>query len=101
MQNKGSVQDTNLPDEVKKVFKTSWEISQKDAINMAIARAPYIDQSQSLNLYLESPTVDQLTSMHFFAWKSGLKTGMYYLRTKPRASPVAFTVEMECESCSA
>jgi len=101
MQNKGSVQDTNLPDEVKKVFKTSWEISQKDAINMAIARAPYIDQSQSLNLYLESPTVDQLTSMHFYAWKSGLKTGQYYLRTKPRASPVAFTVEMECESCSA
>ena len=101
MQNKGSVQDTNLPDEVKKVFKTSWEISQKDAINMAIARAPYIDQSQSLNLYLESPTVDQLTSMHFYAWKSGLNTGQYYLRTKPRASPVAFTVEMECESCSA
>jgi len=101
MQNKGSVQDTNLPDEVKKVFKTSWEISQKDAINMAIARAPYIDQSQSLNLYLESPTVDQLTSMHFYAWKSGLKTGQYYLRTKPRASPVAFTVEMDCESCSA
>ena len=101
MQNKGSVQDTNLPDEVKKVFKTSWEISQKDAINMAIARAPYIDQSQSLNLYLESPTVDQLTSMHFYAWEAGLKTGQYYLRTKPRASPVAFTVEMECESCSA
>jgi len=101
MQNKGSVQDTNLPEEVKKVFKTSWEISQKDAINMAIARSPYIDQSQSLNLYLESPTVDQLTSMHFYTWKSGLKTGIYYLRTKPRASPVAFTVEMECESCSA
>lgn len=101
MQNKGSIQETNLPDEVKKVFKTSWEISQKDAINMAIARAPYIDQSQSLNLYLESPTVDQLTSMHFYAWKAGLKTGQYYLRTKPRASPVAFTVEMECESCSA
>ena len=101
MQNKGSVQDTNLPEEVKKVFKTSWEISQKDAINMAIARGPYIDQSQSLNLYLESPTVDQLTSMHFYAWEAGLKTGQYYLRTKPRASPVAFTVEMECESCSA
>ena len=101
MQNKGSVQETNLPDEVKKVFKTSWEISQKDAINMAIARGPYIDQSQSLNLYLESPTVDQLTSMHFYAWKAGLKTGQYYLRTKPRASPVAFTVEMHCESCSA
>lgn len=102
MQNKGSVQETNLPDEVKKVFKTSWEISQKDAINMAIARGPYIDQSQSLNLYLQAPTVDQLTSMHFYAWKSGLKTGMYYLRSKPRASPVAFTVEvMECESCSA
>ena len=101
MQNKGSVQDTNLPEEVKKVFKTSWEISQKDAINMAIARGPYICQSQSLNLYLQTPTVDQLTSMHFYAWKSGLKTGIYYLRTKPRASPVAFTVEMECESCSA
>ncbi len=102
MQNKGSVQNTNLPEEVKNVFKTSWEISQKDAINMAIARAPYIDQSQSLNLYLESPTVDQLTSMHFYAWKSGLKTGQYYLRTKPRTSPVAFTVDvMECEACSA
>lgn len=99
IQNKGSVQDTTLSDNIKKVFKTTWELSQKSLIDHAAARGAYIDQSQSLNLYLPSPTHSQLTSMHFYAWKKGLKTGQYYLRSQPKASPIQFTVD--CESCSA
>ena len=97
IQHKGSVQNSDLPEEVKKVFKTTWELSQKSIINHAAARGAYIDQSQSLNLYMAAPTHSKLTSMHFYAWKQGLKTGQYYLRTQPRASPINFT----CESCSA
>ena len=97
IKNKGSVQDTDLPDNIKQIFKTTWEISNKTMIDMAAARGPYIDQSQSLNLYLASPTHQQLSSMHFYGWKRGLKTGVYYLRTQPKASPIQFT----CESCSA
>ena len=99
IQDKGSVQKTSLSDDIKKVFKTTWELSQKSLIDHAAARGPYIDQSQSLNLYLPAPTHSQLTSMHFYAWKKGLKTGQYYLRTQPKAAPIAFTVD--CESCSA
>jgi len=99
IQDKGSVQGTALPDDIKKVFKTTWELSQKSLIDHAAARGAYIDQSQSLNLYLPTPTHSQLTSMHFYAWKKGLKTGQYYLRTQPKAAPIQFTVE--CESCSA
>ena len=99
IQNKGSVQNTTLSNNVKKVFKTTWELSQKSLIDHAAARGAYIDQSQSLNLYLPSPTHSQLTSMHFYAWKKGLKTGQYYLRSQPKASPIQFTVD--CESCSA
>ena len=98
-QNKGSVQNTTLSDSIKDVFKTTWELSQKSLIDHAAARGVYIDQSQSLNLYLPSPTHSQLTSMHFYAWKKGLKTGQYYLRSQPKASPIQFTVD--CESCSA
>ena len=97
IKNKGSVQDTDLPDNIKQIFKTTWEISNKTMIDMAAARGPYIDQSQSLNLYLASPTHQQLSSMHFYGWKRGLKTGVYYLRTQPKASAIQFT----CESCSA
>ena len=97
IQNKGSVQNSELPEDVKKVFKTTWELSQKSIINHAAARGAYIDQSQSLNLYMAAPTHSKLTSMHFYAWKQGLKTGQYYLRTQPRASAINFT----CESCSA
>jgi len=99
IQHKGSIQSSSLPDSIKAVFKTTWELSQKVLIDHAAARGPFIDQSQSLNLYLPSPTHSQLTSMHFYAWKKGLKTGQYYLRSKPKADPIQFTVE--CESCSA
>lgn len=99
IEDKGSIQNTNLPDDIKKIFKTTWELSQKSSIDHAATRGPYIDQSQSLNLYLPTPTHSQLTSMHFYAWKKGLKTGQYYLRTRPKADAIAFTVE--CESCSA
>jgi len=99
IEDKGSIQGTSLSDSIKKVFKTTWEISQKAIIDHAALRGPYIDQSQSLNLHLSSPTHSQLTSMHFYAWRKGLKTGQYYLRTQPAASPINFTVD--CESCSA
>lgn len=97
IEHKGSVQGTDLPDEVKQCFKTTWELSQKSIIDHAAARGAYIDQSQSLNLYMAAPTHSKLTSMHFYGWKKGLKTGCYYLRTQPRASAINFT----CESCSA
>ena len=97
IEHKGSVQETNLPDEVKQCFKTTWELSQKSIIDHAAARGAYIDQSQSLNLYMAAPTHSKLTSMHFYGWKKGLKTGCYYLRTQPRATAINFT----CESCSA
>lgn len=99
IEHKGSIQQSSLSNKLKAVFKTTWELSQKTLIDHAAARGPYIDQSQSLNLYLPSPTHSQLTSMHFYAWKKGLKTGQYYLRSKPKADPIQFTVE--CESCSA
>lgn len=96
--NKGSIQNTDLPQEMKNTFKTVWEMSQKSLIDLSVGRAPYVCQSQSLNLYISQPTRNVLTSMHFYAWKQGLKTGMYYLRTKPKSNAIAFTA---CESCSA
>ena len=103
--NRGSVQGMNIPKEVKEVFKTVWEMSQKALINLSVGRSPYICQSQSLNLYLESPTRAKLSSMGFYAWSKGLKTGQYYLRSQPKARPIQFTVvkkietgsKMECE----
>lgn len=121
----GSIKDlARIPEELKQLYKTVWEIKQKTLIDMAADRSPYICQSQSLNLFLENPTFDKLTSMHFYAWKKGLKTGMYYLRTKAAAEPIKFTVNeaarrrsrqdepgvadaaaaacpLTCESCSA
>ncbi|XP_063240455.1 ribonucleoside-diphosphate reductase large subunit [Bacillus rossius redtenbacheri] len=90
----GSVQGVDMiPDELKALYKTVWEISQKTIIKMAADRGAFIDQSQSLNIHIAQPNYGKLTSMHFFAWKSGLKTGMYYLRTKPAASAIQFTVD--------
>ena len=94
---KGSVLNTNLPEDIKKSFKTVWELSNKALIDLSAGRAPFICQSQSLNLYLETPTESAISSMQFYAWERGLKTGQYYLRTRAAASAVQFT----CESCSA
>jgi len=90
----GSIQriDT-IPDDLKKLYKTVWEISQKNLINMAADRGAYIDQSQSLNIHIAEPSYGKLSSMHFYAWKKGLKTGLYYLRTRPAADPIKFTVD--------
>jgi ribonucleoside-diphosphate reductase alpha chain len=104
MQNKlkatnGSVQDIpEIPQNLKDIYKTVWEIKQKAIIDMAADRGAYICQSQSLNIHLEDATFSKLTSMHFYAWKRGLKTGMYYLRTRPAADAIKFTVQKEEES---
>ena len=97
----GSIQNiTDIPDHIKVLYKTVWEISQKVIIDMARDRGFFVDQSQSMNLFLESPTVAKISSMHFYAWKAGLKTGMYYLRSKAKARPIQFSLEPECSSCS-
>jgi ribonucleoside-diphosphate reductase alpha chain/ribonucleoside-diphosphate reductase subunit M1 len=90
----GSVQSiASIPQEVKDLYKTVWEIKQKIVIDQAAHRAPFICQSQSLNIHMADPNVKKLTSMHFYAWKAGLKTGMYYLRTRPKADAIQFTVD--------
>jgi ribonucleoside-diphosphate reductase subunit M1 len=90
----GSVQNIpTIPDDVKAIYKTVWEISQKKVLDLAADRGAFICQSQSLNVHLQAPTLGQLTSMHFYGWKKGLKTGMYYLRTRPAASAIQFTVD--------
>jgi len=100
----GSVQNIpGIPDYVKGIFKTAWEIKQKVLIDMSADRGRYICQSQSLNLFMENPEFGKITSMHFYAWKQGLKTGMYYLRTKAASKALQFTIDprlTECESCS-
>ena len=94
IQNKGSVQNiSEIPKDVRKIYKTVWELKMKKIIEMAADRGAFIDQSQSLNLFIAKPNVAVLTSMHFFSWKKGLKTGIYYLRTKPVADAVQYTVE--------
>jgi ribonucleoside-diphosphate reductase alpha subunit len=98
----GSIQNiTDIPDHIKELYKTVWEISQKVIIDMAADRGVFIDQSQSMNLFIENPTLSKLSSMHMYAWKSGLKTGMYYLRSKAKARPIQFSLEAECTACSA
>jgi ribonucleoside-diphosphate reductase alpha chain len=101
--NNGSIQTMlELPAEIRELYKTVWEIPMKTLINMARDRAPFICQSQSLNLFLAEPTPSKVSSMHFYAWKAGLKTGCYYLRTKAAAKAQQFTVEPPaCISCSA
>ena len=100
----GSIQNIQgIPQFIKERYKTAWEIKQKHIIDMATDRGKFICQSQSLNLFVESPNYKLLSSMHFYGWKKGLKTGMYYLRTRPSSKAIQFTVEPEkiCESCSA
>ncbi|MDA0331155.1 MAG: ribonucleoside-diphosphate reductase subunit alpha [Bacteroidetes bacterium] len=90
----GSIQNIEgIPDDLKELYKTVWEMSMKDIIDMARHRGFFIDQSQSLNLFMEGATMSKLTSMHFYAWKSGLKTGMYYLRTKSAVDAIKFTLK--------
>lgn len=116
--NNGSVQYiTEIPEDIRHRYRTVWEMSMKDIIDMAADRGKFICQSQSLNLFLSSPTLPKLTSMHFYAWRKGLKTGMYYLRSEAAAHAIQFTVQKEtvvnepevkacslddlnCESCS-
>ena len=92
----GSIQNINeIPDNIKELYKTAWEISQKTILDMAADRGAYIDQSQSLNIFMENANFAKLTSMHFYGWKAGLKTGMYYLRTKAATDAIKFTLDRE------
>ena len=94
--NNGSVQTvTEIPDNIKEIYKTVWEISQKKMMDLAIARGPYICQSQSLNLYQENPQFNKMSAMHFYAWRSGLKTGQYYFRSRPARDAIKFTVNVD------
>jgi ribonucleoside-diphosphate reductase alpha subunit len=88
----GSVQQLDIPENLKNIYRTAWEISQKSILDMAADRGAYIDQSQSLNIFMENPTVAKISSMHMYGWKKGLKTGMYYLRTRAKAKPQQVTV---------
>lgn len=93
IRNNGSVQNIDVvPDNLKEIYKTVWELKMKDIIDMAADRGAFIDQSQSLNLFMQAPNLSKITAMHFYAWKKGLKTGMYYLRTKAAANAIQFTV---------
>ncbi|KAF4551835.1 Ribonucleoside-diphosphate reductase large chain [Elsinoe fawcettii] len=92
----GSIQRIpNIPDDLKALYKTVWEISQRQIVQMAADRGAFIDQSQSLNIHMKEPTMGKITSMHFAGWKLGLKTGMYYLRTMAASAPIQFTVDQE------
>ena len=98
MKANGSIQQIDIiPNEIKELYKTVWELSMKDIIDMSRHRGYFIDQSQSLNLFMEGATMAKLTSMHFYAWKSGLKTGMYYLRTKSAVDAIKFTLDNKKE----
>jgi ribonucleotide reductase alpha subunit len=121
IKNKGSVQHLSIPgfdEHSKNKYRTVWEIPMKHLIDMSVDRAPFVCQSQSLNLWVEDPNYNVLTSMHFYAWKKGLKTGIYYLRRKAKHQAQQFTVAVassasdnnnnnnassivECELCSA
>jgi ribonucleoside-diphosphate reductase alpha subunit len=117
IRNGGSVQALDIPDKLKQVYRAVWEISQKSLIDMSADRGPFVDQSQSLNIFMEDPTSAKLTSMHFHGWRRGLKTGSYYIRTRPKARPIQVTVPVgpteaqklacslanpeSCEMCSA
>ena len=102
MASNGSIQDIKeIPQDIKDLYKTAWEISQKVLINQAADRGAYICQSQSLNLFMENANFAKLTSMHFYGWKAGLKTGMYYLRTKAATDAIKFTLDKEAASAPA
>jgi len=91
----GSVQNLDLPSDLKELYKTVWEIKQRIVIDMSADRGAYIDQSQSLNIHMVDATTSKLSSMHFHGWQSGLKTGMYYLRTKAAVDAIKFTVDVD------
>jgi len=91
----GSVQHLDLPTDIKELYKTVWEIKQRHVLDMAADRGAYIDQSQSLNIHMTDATTAKLSSMHFHGWQLGLKTGMYYLRTKAATDAIKFTVDVE------
>merc|ERR1711933_504354 len=91
----GSVQHLDLPLDLKNLYKTVWEIKQRAVLDMAADRGAYIDQSQSLNIHMTDATTAKLSSMHFYAWQLGLKTGMYYLRTKAAVDAIKFTVDVD------
>lgn len=92
----GSIQSiTRIPREIRDLYKTVWEISVRTTIDMAVDRGAFIDQSQSFNIHVAEPTYGKMSSIHFYGWKSGLKTGMYYLRTRPAANPIQFTVDKQ------
>lgn len=96
LRHKGSIQAiAGIPDHIKELYKTTWEIKQKNVIDMAADRGAYIDQSQSMNIHMIDANPAKVTSMHFYGWKRGLKTGMYYLRTKAAADAIQFTVEQK------
>ena len=95
----GSIQHFDeIPADIKEIYKTVWEISQKVVIDMAADRGAYICQSQSMNLFLENPNFSKLSSMHFYAWSKGLKTGMYYLRSKAAVDPIKFTIKQSLQA---
>lgn len=94
--NNGSVQSiSQIPIETREIYKTVWEIKQKRMMDLAISRGPYICQSQSLNLYQENPQFSKMSAMHFHAWRSGLKTGQYYFRSRPARDAIKFTVNVD------
>ncbi|PNW74518.1 hypothetical protein CHLRE_12g492950v5 [Chlamydomonas reinhardtii] len=94
----GSVLELEIPEELKGLYKTVWEIKQRTLVDMAADRGAYIDQSQSFNVFMPDPNFGKLTSLHFYAWRKGLKTGMYYLRTKAAADAIKFTVDQQALS---
>ncbi|MCR9155033.1 MAG: ribonucleoside-diphosphate reductase subunit alpha [Bacteroidetes bacterium] len=99
IRNNGSIQDIDIiPQNIKELYKTVWELSMRDIIDMSAERGYFIDQSQSLNLFMEGANMAKLTSMHFYAWDKGLKTGMYYLRTKAAQDAIKFTVQKQTKS---
>jgi len=91
----GSVQHLDLPSDIKELYKTVWEIKQKKVLDMAADRGKYIDQSQSLNIHMTDASTAKLSSMHFYGWGLGLKTGMYYLRTKAAVDAIKVTVDVD------
>ena len=94
LRHKGSIQQiSGIPDDIKEMYKTTWEIKQRYVLDMAADRGAYVDQSQSLNIHMVDANPAKITSMHFYGWRKGLKTGMYYLRTKAAADAIQFTVE--------
>ena len=96
LRHKGSIQAiAGIPEHIKQLYKTTWEIKQKNVIDMAADRGAYIDQSQSMNIHMIDANAAKVTSMHFYGWRKGLKTGMYYLRTKAAADAIQFTVEQK------